>query len=122
MLIDARAVASGRLSRTQIEFTDQELHQIALTYHRWRGTEFSDGVPYADEKGFCVSASNDEIEKHDFLLTPSRYVGSQSVDEDVDEFITRMKAISTEVFDLMQRGAELDAVIKQRIERLGYGD
>jgi type I restriction enzyme M protein len=122
LLIDARAVASGKLSRTQIEFTDQELHRIALTYHRWRGTEFSDGVPYADEKGFCFSASNAEIEKHDFLLTPSRYVGSQSVDEDVDEFIVRMKAISTEVFDLMQRGAELDAVIKQRIERLGYGD
>jgi type I restriction enzyme M protein len=121
LLIDARAVASGKISRTQIEFTEDDLKRIAMTYHRWRGTDFSDGSPYSDEKGYCFSASNADIEQHDFLLTPSRYVGSQAVDEGDDEFTVRMKAISQDVLQLMRQGAKLDAIITKQIEWLGYG-
>ena len=38
LFIDARKAASGRVSRTQIEFNDDDLQRLGQTY-RWRGTE-----------------------------------------------------------------------------------
>ncbi len=40
-------------SRTQIEFSDEEIHKIAQTYHHWRDTEFNDAGKYEDLSGFC---------------------------------------------------------------------
>ncbi len=73
LFIDAHNAASGRISRTQIEFSDDDLHKIAQLYHRWRGTDFSDGEAYADEKGLCFSASLADIEKHDFVLMSAHH-------------------------------------------------
>ena len=45
LFIDARQMGS-KISRTQIELTDEEIERIASTYHAWRGT---DAGEYADE-------------------------------------------------------------------------
>jgi len=55
LFLDLRKLASGRISRTLVEFTNDDLQRIASTYHRWRGTAFSDGEPYVDVAGFCRS-------------------------------------------------------------------
>ena len=43
-----------KISRTQIELTDEEIERIASRYHAWRGTG---GGEYIDEPGFCRSAT-----------------------------------------------------------------
>lgn len=43
------------------------------TYHARRGTTKS---KYEDAKGFCASATLEDIEKHGFALTPGRYVSA----------------------------------------------
>jgi type I restriction enzyme M protein len=120
LFIDARKAASGRLSRTQIEFTDADLQRIAMTYHRWRGTQFSDGTDYQDVLGFCNSAGIEDVHKHGFVLTPGRYVGSQHVDDDEEVFAEKMDRLTSLLAEQMSKGAELDELIRQRLGAIGY--
>ena len=121
LFIDARKAASGRISRTQIEFTDEDMQRIAQTYHRWRGTEFAEGEDYADEPGFCYSASLEDVEKHGFVLTPGRYVGAQVEEDDDEAFNEKMERLTAQLGEQMAKGAELDAVIREKLGALGYG-
>ena len=135
LFIDARKAASGRVSRTQIEFTDEDIHRLGQTYHRWRGTDFLDiespfpigsgaggeGAAYADVAGFCYSASLAEVEKHGFLLTPGRYVGAVLEDDDDEAFADKMDRLTTQLAEQMSKGEELDAMIRTKLRTLGYG-
>ena len=120
LFIDARKAATGRISRTQIEFTDADMQRIAQAYHRWRGTEFSDGGEYADEPGFCFSASLQDVEKHGFVLTPGRYVGAQIEEDDDEAFNEKMERLTAQLAEQMAKGAELDGVIREKLGALGY--
>jgi type I restriction enzyme M protein len=121
LFIDARKAASARLSRTQIEFTDGDLQRLSQTYHRWRGTDFSDDGNYADEAGFCHSAGLDEVEKHGFVLTPGRYVGAAAEDDDDEAFAEKMDRLTALLAEQMAKGSDLDAVIREKLGALGYG-
>lgn len=120
LFIDARKAASGRISRTQIEFADEDLQRVAQAYHRWRGSDFSDGGEYADVPGFCYSASLADVEKHGFMLTPGRYVGAQVEEDDGEAFNVKMERLTLQLAEQMAKGAELDAAIREKLERLGY--
>ena len=121
LFIDARKEASGRISRTQIEFTDKDLHLLSQTYHRWRGTDYSDGRGYKDKLGFCYSAPLYEVEKHGFVLTPGRYVGAVAEDDDDEVFADKMERLTSQLAEQMAKGAGLDAVIREKLGALGYG-
>ena len=121
LFIDARKAATGRVSRTQIEFTDDDLQRLGQTYHRWRGTEFGDGGAYTDEQGFCYSASLEDVEKHGFVLTPGRYVGAVVEDDDDEVFADKMERLTAQLAEQMAKGAELDEVIREKLGALGYG-
>ena len=120
LFVDARKAASGRLSRTQVEFTDNDLEQIALVYHRWRGTDFSDGIEYVNVPGFCYSASADEVREHGFLLTPGRYVGADHIDEDQGSFAQTMQNLTEQLSEQLVKGVALDQEIRTRLGALGY--
>ena len=120
LFIDARKEAHGRTSRTQVEFTHEDLQRIAQTYHRWRGTDFGGGADYADEPGFCHSASLDKVEKHDFVLTPGRYVGAVSADDDDEAFAEKMERLTAQLSGQMAKAAELDRTIRENLGALGY--
>ncbi len=69
LFIDASEMGYMK-DRTHRDFSDEDIAKIADTYHNWRKNK-----DYEDIAGFCKSASLDEVEKHDFVLTPGRYVG-----------------------------------------------
>jgi type I restriction enzyme M protein len=120
LFIDARKKATSRISRTQVEFTDDELHEIAQIYHRWRGTEFSDGKPYEDVPGLCFSADLTVLESHGFVLTPGRYVGAEEIEDDDEAFSEKMTSLTQKLAEQMAKGAELDQLIRQKLGGLGY--
>jgi type I restriction enzyme M protein len=120
LFIDARKAASGRISRTQIEFTDEDLQRIAQAYHRWRGTDFSDGDVYADQAAFCRSVSLEEVGEHQFVLTPGRYVGAEEIEDDDEVFAEKMTRLVSQLSMQRAQRTKLDAVIQGKLQGLGY--
>jgi len=79
LFIDASEIGYME-DRTHKSFTDKDIAQIAGTYHEWRK---KDGK-YEDKKGYCKSAAVAEVTKHNFVLTPGRYVG---IEDEIDDGI-----------------------------------
>ena len=106
-----------KISRIQIELTDEEIERIAPCYHRWRGTEEGD---YADEPGFCKSTTLGEIESAAFTLSPGRYVGAPQAEEDAIAFEERMAMLVDQLADEMTENERLGIEVKDALARIGY--
>lgn len=61
-----------------------------------------------------------EIIEHGHLLTPGRYVGSEAVEDDDESFAEKMQKLTQTLGEQMTKGAELDALIRQKLGGLGY--
>lgn len=118
LFIDARkmgALVPG--SRKQKELSEDEIRRMAATYHAWRG-ESRDGA-YEDVPGFCKSATLADIEGHDFVLTPGRYVGAGAAEESDELFEEKFERLLGTLRNHFAEGRRLEAEIKAR---LGLGD
>jgi len=122
LFIDARAIGS-MVDRTHKELTTDDIEAIAKTYHAWRGEAEAGGYEaYADEAGYCKSATLDDIKANDYVLTPGRYVGAAAIEDDGIPFETKMLELSQTLYAQMQESQKLDATIRQNLEVLGYGE
>jgi len=115
LFIDARKRGS-MISRVQAEFTDEVIDKIEKTVAAWRG----EGGEYRDMAGFCRSVPLAEIASHGHVLTPGRYVGAEEVEDDDEAFADKMQRLTEKLGEQMAKGAELDAVIRQKLGGLGY--
>ncbi|PTD95832.1 class I SAM-dependent DNA methyltransferase [Pseudothauera lacus] len=119
LFIDARKL--GRMiSRVQAELTDAVIERIAATVAAWRGEAGDNTEPYADQPGYCRSVPLAEIAEHGHVLTPGRYVGAEAVEDDDEAFADKMQALTEKLGEQMAKGAELDALIRQKLGGLGY--
>ncbi len=116
LFIDARNMGQ-MIDRRHRELTDEDVEKISSTYHAWRG----EGGKYEDIKGFCKTATLDEIKKHGHILTPGRYVGVEEIEEDDEEFKEKMKRFTSELATQMEQGQKLDEDIKKNLKGIGYG-
>jgi type I restriction enzyme M protein len=116
LFIDAREMGR-KISRTQIELSDEQIERVASTYHRWRGTE--EGV-YTDETGFCKSATLTDIENARFALSPGRYVGAAASKEDGTAFAERMATLVDQLADEMTESERLSGKVREALSRAGY--
>ena len=115
LFIDARNMGQ-MITRRHRELTKEEILKIAGTYHAWRG----EGGKYEDIKGFCKSASLEDIRKHGHILTPGRYVGVEDIKEDDEVFEEKMKKLTLELKDQFTESDTLEAEIKKNLKGLGY--
>ncbi|MCJ0868462.1 class I SAM-dependent DNA methyltransferase [Streptomyces sp. AP-93] len=122
LFIDARAMGT-LVDRTERILTDEDLEKISDTYHAWRGTESSKekGISYEDMAGFSYSATLEEIEKHDYALTPGRYVGTAAVqdDPDAEPLDERVERLTKKLFAQLDESSRLDAVVREELGRIG---
>jgi type I restriction enzyme M protein len=110
----------GRMvDRTHRELTDEDIQNIANTYHAWRGEK--EAGEYADIPGFCKSSTLEEVRKHGHVLTPGRYVGAEAVEDDGEPFEQKMKRLVTQLREQQAEAAKLDAAIAANLKELGYG-
>jgi type I restriction enzyme M protein len=114
LFIDARNLGFMK-DRVLRDFTREDIRQVVSTYHAWQT-----GTGYVDVLGFCKSVTQDEIAKHDFVLTPGRYVGAEAVEEDDEAFAEKMQRLTKQLGEQMEKGAELDQLIRQKLGGLGY--
>lgn len=119
LFIDARklGVLTSRVHRV---ITDDEIAEIARTYHAWRGQKDAD--KYEDKAGFCKSTTLKEIAAHGHVLTPGRYVGAEEIEDDGVPFEEKMAELSAELYEQMSEAEELDDAIRRNLEMLGYGE
>ena len=121
LFIDARKLGK-MISRVQAELDDAAIARIADTVAAWRGEARpgSEMAAYADVPGFCRSVPLAEIAQHGHVLTPGRYVGAEEVEDDDEAFADKMQQLTTRLGEQMTRGAELDALIREKLGGLGY--
>ena len=118
LFIDARKM--GRMvDRTHRELIDGDITRIANTYHAWRGEK--DAGEYTDVLGFCKSATQEEVRKYGYVLTPARYVGTEAIEDDGEPFEEKMKRLAATLRQQQEKGAKLDAAISADLSELGYG-
>ncbi|MET4781609.1 class I SAM-dependent DNA methyltransferase [Glaciihabitans sp. UYNi722] len=110
LFIDARKLGS-MVSRKLRELTEADIAKISGTYHSWRN---HDGG-YADTSGFAKSATLLEIEKHDFVLTPGRYVGAEDVEADEEPTEERIERLTNELFSEFEGGRKLEDQVRARL-------
>jgi type I restriction enzyme M protein len=118
LFIDARKLGKS-ISRVQVELTDADIQKIADTVHAWRGDGETEAT-YTDVPGFCRSVTLAEIAEHGHVLTPGRYVGAEEVVNDDEAFAEKMQKLTQKLGEQMAKGAELDALIRQKLGGLGY--
>jgi len=117
LFIDARKLGT-MISRVQAELSDAVIERIAATVAAWRGE--AGAGEYQDIPGYCRSVPLAEIAQHGHVLTPGRYVGAEAVEEDDEAFAEKMQQLTEKLGEQMARGAELDALIRQKLGGLGY--
>ena len=114
LFIDARQIGYMK-DRVLRDFTREDIAKIADTFHAWQADK-----DYEDEAGFCFSATLEDIQKNDFVLTPGRYVGAAEQDEDDEPFAEKMARLTIQLKDQLEESAKLEKQIKANLGELGY--
>src|SRR6059058_3715874 len=102
LFIDARKLGH-LIDRVHRELSDEETRRIAHTYHAWRGIDdplrnpHSELREYSDVPGFCKSATTEEIAQHGYVLTPGRYVGAETLEDESESFEEKMTRLGSEL-------------------------
>ena len=114
LFIDARNLGT-MLDRKLRELYEEDIDKIASTYNAWRK-----GKEYEDILGFCKVATLEEIAEQDYVLTPGRYVGLEIKDSDDEGFEERMAKLTSELSEMFDQTIELQNVIREKLEAIGY--
>lgn len=115
LFIDAGEIGQ-MIDRTHRVFTDEDITRIAGTYHDWRN---KDGK-YEDIKGFCKSATLEEVQKHKYVLTPGRYVGVPDGVDDGVSFDEKMKQMTAELKGQLDEEQRLNTEMKKQLKKVGF--
>ncbi|EJA7357885.1 class I SAM-dependent DNA methyltransferase [Vibrio sp. A1-1] len=119
LFIDARNLGYMK-DRVLRDFTRDDIQKVADLYHAWKTGAEVNGIAYEDQAGFCKSATLEEIKKHDFVLTPGRYVGAEEESDDGVPFGEKMATLTAKLSEQFAESATLEAEIKKNLAGLGY--
>jgi type I restriction enzyme M protein len=114
LFIDARNLGYMK-DRVLRDFTNEDIAKIADIFHAWQS-----GEDYEDEKGFCFSAKLEDMQKHDYVLTPGRYVGAADAEEDSEPFPEKMQRLTAQLKSQFEESDRLEKAIKENLAGLGY--
>ncbi|MCT4552909.1 MAG: type I restriction-modification system subunit M [Alphaproteobacteria bacterium] len=140
LFIDAREIGF-MADRVHKEFTDEDIANISTTYDKWKSKSVSAGLStgsglfydakttrvkghvlvkddYKDIAGFCKSASLEEIEKNDWVLTPGRYVGIAESEEDSEPFEEKFPRLLSELKVQIKKETDLNEEILKQMSKV----
>lgn len=118
LFIDASEMGYMK-DRVHKDLAFEDIKKIADTYHNWRASK-SATWEYADIVWFCKSASIEDIEKHDFVLTPGRYVGIVEEIDDGIPFEDKMKVLTEKLKEQMEKEKVMNNEIKTQLEKIWF--
>jgi type I restriction enzyme M protein len=100
-----------------IQFSEENIKQVADTFHNWQQTDFE--KTYQNTAEFSYSASFEDVAKKDFSLVPSKYIEFVNRDENID-FDEKMKSLQTEFAQLLKSEAQSKNDLLAVFKELGY--
>ena len=103
------------VTRRLRELDEKDIKKIAGTYHAYQNDD-----SYENVKGFCYSATLDEIKSNDYVLTPGRYVGVEDNEEDDIPFEEKMSSITSKLSTQFEESHRLEEEIKNNLKAIGY--
>ncbi len=114
LFIDARNM--GEMVTRAVRELDEEkdIKKIAETFDKFRNGTLE------DEVGFCAVKVLKEIEEHDFILTPGRYVGIAEQEEDCEPFEDKMNRLVDELGKLFVESNRLQEGIREKLASVGF--
>ena len=114
LFIDARNLGYMK-DRVLRDFAADDIRKIADTFHAWKK-----GENYADEAGYSKAAKLEDIKKHDYVLTPGRYVGAAEQEADGEPFEEKMARLTAQLNEQFGESARLEQAIRENLKKLGY--
>lgn len=103
------------VTRRLRELNENDIKKIAETYHAYQNN-----CGYENVKGFCYSATSDEIKTNDYVLTPGRFVGVEDSEIDDISFEEKMNNITCELSKQFEESHRLENEIKKNLKAIGY--
>ena len=103
------------VTRRLRELSEADIKRIAETYHNYQSNN-----NYENIKGFCYSATTEEIKTNDYVLTPGRYVGVEDSKEETISFEEKMKSITSELSKQFEESHKLEEEIKNNMKAIGF--
>ncbi len=147
LFIDARNLGYMK-DRVLRDFTQDDLNTVCETFHNWQTTapvqasaprhseldseskadnktvrterEAVEVQLYEDVAGFCKSVELAELQKHDYVLTPGRYVGAAAEEDDGEPFAEKMARLTGQLKTQFEESDRLEKEIKKNLAGLGY--
>ncbi len=141
LFIDARNLGYMK-DRVLRDFTQQDLDKVTDTFHNWQTVgwvehsetqqtdhesntdvglrEKAANPTYENIPGFCKSVKLEEIQKHDYVLTPGRYVGAEAELDDGEPFADKMARLTAQLKTQFEESDRLEAEIKNNLAGLGF--
>jgi type I restriction enzyme M protein len=131
LFIDARNLGYMK-DRVLRDFTQEDLNKVTEIYHAWQmtamdggntdnaGAIISEAHTYSDEAGFVKSVKLEEIAKHDFVLTPGRYVGAAEEEDDGEAFAEKMARLTSQLKTQFEESGRLESEIRNNLAGLGF--
>jgi len=114
LFIDARKLGTA-ISRTQIEFSDEEISKISEVFNNWCNGK------YEDIDGFCKSVTREVIAKNGDSLSPGRFIGTEEVEtENEEDFATRIQNITSHLSEQLNESHRLEELIAKQLKGLGF--
>lgn len=114
LFIDASEMGYMK-DRVHRDLSEDDVQKIATTYHNWRK-----GGAYENEKWYCHSANKTDLEKHDYVLTPWRYVGITDAIDDGIPFEDKMNELTAQLSEQMAQEKALDEEIRKQLAKIGF--
>jgi type I restriction enzyme M protein len=113
LFVDARKMGILK-ERVHRELSTEDIARIATTF------EAFDNGTLEDVKGYCAAVATADIAKHDFILTPGRYVGIEEQEDDGEPFDEKMTRLTGELSAMFKRSHELEDEIRKRLGAIGF--
>lgn len=114
LFIDARNLGYMK-DRVLRDFTADDLNKVTNAFHNWQV-----GEGYEDVAGFVKSVQLEDIQKHEHVLTPGRYVGAADAEEDGEIFAEKITRLTAQLKTQFEESDFLEAKIKNNLAGLGH--
>lgn len=102
---------------------DSDIGRIVYAFRQWRGEPAPDWWnetehgkwEYRDIPGFCKVETIAGIRKHEFILTPGRYVGIEEQEDDGEPFTEKYPRLLAELNECLDEGERLTKVVREKL-------